>query len=94
MPRTTNNVSAHRRRKKYMLQARGYYGSRSKTYRAARQTVERAMAFSFAHRKQKKRRMISTTANLLTVCIRQIFKSTVKHWHILPGMILRRLLNW
>jgi len=45
----------HRRRKDYMLKARGYYGSRSKTYRAARQTVERAMAFSFAHRKQKKR---------------------------------------
>ncbi|HNQ39820.1 MAG TPA: 50S ribosomal protein L20 [Candidatus Cloacimonas sp.] len=59
MPRTTNNVSAHRRRKKYMLQARGYYGSRSKTYRAARQTVERAMAFSFAHRKLKKRQFRS-----------------------------------
>ncbi|CAO80426.1 50S ribosomal subunit protein L20 [Candidatus Cloacimonas acidaminovorans str. Evry] len=42
-----------------MLQARGYYGSRSKTYRAARQTVERAMAFSFAHRKQKKRQFRS-----------------------------------
>jgi len=55
MPRITNNVAAHRRRKDYMLKARGYYGSRSKTYRAARQTVERAMAFSFAHRKQKKR---------------------------------------
>ena len=48
MPRITNNVAAHRRRKGYMLKARGYYGSRSKTYRAARQTVERAMAFSFA----------------------------------------------
>ena len=55
MPRVTNNVAAHRRRKKYMLAARGYFGRRSKTYRMARQTVERAMAFAFAHRKQKKR---------------------------------------
>ena len=55
MPRITNNVAAHRRRKKYMLAARGYFGSRSKTYRIARQTVERGLAFAFRDRKQKKR---------------------------------------
>lgn len=55
MPRATNNVAAHRRRKKYMLAARGFFGRRGTIYRAARQTVERGMAFSFAHRKQKKR---------------------------------------
>lgn len=55
MPRTTNNVAAHRRRKGYLLAARGNFGSRGKTYRLARQTVERGMAFAFAHRKQKKR---------------------------------------
>lgn len=55
MPRATNNVASHRRRKKYLLKARGYFGQRGNTYRLARQTVERAMAFSFAHRKQKKR---------------------------------------
>jgi len=38
-----------------MLNARGYFGNRSKTYRVARQTVERAMVFAFAHRKLKKR---------------------------------------
>ncbi|MDD5315991.1 MAG: 50S ribosomal protein L20, partial [Candidatus Cloacimonetes bacterium] len=59
MPRITNNVAAHRRRKKYLLAARGYFGRRSKTYRVARQTVERAMAFSFAHRKLKKRQFRS-----------------------------------
>lgn len=59
MPRATNNVAAHRRRKKYMLAARGYFGRRSKTYRVARQTVERGLAFSFAHRKLKKRQFRS-----------------------------------
>ncbi len=59
MPRSRNNVAAHRRRKKYMLSARGYFGRRSKTYRIARQTVERGMAFSFAHRKLKKRQFRS-----------------------------------
>jgi large subunit ribosomal protein L20 len=42
-----------------MLKARGYFGRRSKTYRVARQTVERAMAFAFAHRKLKKRQFRS-----------------------------------
>jgi len=59
MPRSTNNVAAHRRRKAYMLKARGYFGCRSKTYRVARQTVERAMQFQFAHRKLKKRQFRS-----------------------------------
>lgn len=55
MPRATNNVAAHRRRKSYLKAARGYFGARSKTYRVARQTVERGMAFAFSGRKQKKR---------------------------------------
>lgn len=55
MPRATNNVASHRRRKKYLLAARGYFGRRGTSYRAARQTFERGMAFAFAHRKQKKR---------------------------------------
>ena len=55
MPRATNNVAAHRRKKKYLLAARGYFGHRGNSYRAARQTIERGMAFAFAHRKQKKR---------------------------------------
>lgn len=59
MPRAKNNVAAHRRRKKYMLAARGYFGRRGTTYRMARQTVERGMAFSFAHRKLKKRQFRS-----------------------------------
>jgi len=55
MPRSTNNVAAHRRRKGYLKAARGYFGARSKTYRVARQTVERGMVFAFIGRKQRKR---------------------------------------
>lgn len=55
MPRATNNVAAHRRKKKYLLKARGFFGHRGTSYRTARQTIERGMAFAFAHRKQKKR---------------------------------------
>jgi len=35
--------------------AKGYRGSRSKLYRTARETVERALCFAYRDRKQKKR---------------------------------------
>jgi large subunit ribosomal protein L20 len=55
MPRSTNNVAAHRRHKKYLKAARGYYGARSKLYRTARQAVEKGLAYAYRDRKQKKR---------------------------------------
>ena len=45
MPRITNNVAAHRRRKKYMLNARGYFGNRIKTYRATDKLLKEQWSF-------------------------------------------------
>lgn len=44
-----------RRHKKYLKLAKGYRGSRHTLYRTARETVERALAFAYRDRKQKKR---------------------------------------
>ena len=55
MSRSTNNVAAHRRHKKYLKAARGYFGARSKLYRTARQAVERGWCYAYRDRKQKKR---------------------------------------
>ena len=55
MSRATNNVASHRRHKKYLKAARGYFGARSKLYRTARQAVERGWAYAYRDRKQKKR---------------------------------------
>ena len=38
-----------------MALAKGYRGARSKLYRTARETVERALCFAYRDRKQKKR---------------------------------------
>ncbi|MDY0274995.1 MAG: 50S ribosomal protein L20 [Desulfomicrobium sp.] len=53
--RVKRGKSAHRRHKKYLELAKGYRGSRSKLYRTARETVERALCFAYRDRKQKKR---------------------------------------
>lgn len=55
MPRATNNVAAKKRHKKYLRAAKGYWGARSKTYKIARQTVEKGLTYAFRDRKAKKR---------------------------------------
>ncbi|MBD3169733.1 MAG: 50S ribosomal protein L20 [candidate division Zixibacteria bacterium] len=55
MSRATNNVAARRRRKKILKAARGNYGGRSKLYRTAKETVQKGMAYSYIHRRVRKR---------------------------------------
>lgn len=57
MPRATNAVARHRRKKKYLRAARGYWGARSKLWRIAKNAVERGWAYSYRDRKQRKREM-------------------------------------
>ena len=55
MARVKGALNARKRHKKVLKLARGYRGARSKQYRIAKQSVMKAMAFSFAGRKQTKR---------------------------------------
>ncbi|HEX5132915.1 MAG TPA: 50S ribosomal protein L20 [Candidatus Krumholzibacteria bacterium] len=55
MPRTKNTVAGRERRKKILKQAKGYRGGRRTLYRTARETVERALAYAYRDRKQRKR---------------------------------------
>ena len=55
MPRTKGGYKTRRRRKRVLKQAKGYWGARRKLYGVAKETVDRALAFAFAGRKQKKR---------------------------------------
>jgi large subunit ribosomal protein L20 len=55
MPRSKNNVAAHRRHKKVLKKARGNYGARSKLYRTALETVNKGMKYAYRDRRNKKR---------------------------------------
>ena len=55
MPRATNNPAAKARRKKYLKQAKGFVGGKSNQYVAARESVERALAYAYRDRRNKKR---------------------------------------
>ena len=55
MARIKGAVKSRKKHKRTLKLARGYFGARSKQYRVAKQAVMRAMASSFAGRKQTKR---------------------------------------
>jgi large subunit ribosomal protein L20 len=55
MPRTKGGPKTRRRHKKTMKLAKGYVGGRRKTYRQARETVERGLTYAYRDRKQRKR---------------------------------------
>ena len=55
MPRATNNPAAKARRKKYLKRAKGFVASKGTTYRQAREAVDRALAYAYRDRRNKKR---------------------------------------
>ena len=55
MARIKGGLNAKKRHNRTLKLAKGYRGSRSKQYRIAKQSVMRALASSYAGRKQKKR---------------------------------------
>ncbi len=55
MPRSKNNVAAHKRHKKVLKRARGNYGARGRLYRTALETVNKGLMYAYRDRRAKKR---------------------------------------
>ena len=55
MPRVKRGVVAHRRHKKILKLAKGYYGARSRIFRVAKQAVTKAGQYAYRDRRQRKR---------------------------------------
>ncbi|MBC8401723.1 MAG: 50S ribosomal protein L20 [Candidatus Marinimicrobia bacterium] len=55
MPRANSSVPRHRRRRKVVKQAKGYYGARSRTFKSAKDAVIRAGLYAYRDRRQRKR---------------------------------------
>ena len=55
MPRAVSGVVSRKRRKKVLKQAKGFRGAHGKTFRKAREAINRALCFAYADRRVKKR---------------------------------------
>lgn len=55
MARVKRGVTARKRHKKVLKEAKGYYGARSRVYRTAKQAVIKAGQYAYRDRRQRKR---------------------------------------
>ena len=55
MPRVKRAVSAHKKRRVILNRANGYYGAKSRTYRAAKEQVQHSLQYQYRDRRNKKR---------------------------------------
>ena len=71
MPRANSSVPRHKRQRKIVKQAKGYYGVRKSNFRAAKDAVERSMQFSYRDRRQKKRTIRSLWIIRINAAVRE-----------------------
>jgi large subunit ribosomal protein L20 len=55
MPRAKGGFKTRRRRKKTLERAKGYYSSKSRLFRIAKQAVDRSLLYAYRDRKVRKR---------------------------------------
>ncbi len=59
MPRVKRGTKRRQKRKKILDRASGYFLTKSKLYRAAKEAVDRGLKFAYSGRKQRKRQFRS-----------------------------------
>lgn len=55
MSRVKRGVNARKKRRKLLKLARGYYGAKSRSYRAAKEQLLHSLSYSYRDRRNKKR---------------------------------------
>ncbi len=55
MPRVKRAVTAKKKRRTILSKAKGYYGAKSRSYRAAKEQVQHSLQYAYRDRRNKKR---------------------------------------
>jgi large subunit ribosomal protein L20 len=55
MSRVKRSVSARKKRRVVLSRAKGYYGAKSRSYRAAKEQVQHSLQYAYRDRRNKKR---------------------------------------
>ncbi|MCL4079256.1 50S ribosomal protein L20 [Coriobacteriia bacterium Es71-Z0120] len=55
MPRVKRGVTAKKKRRTVLERAKGYYGAKSRSYRAAKEQVQHSLQYQYRDRRNKKR---------------------------------------
>ena len=71
MPRANSSVPRHRRHRKLIKQAKGYFGTRKSNYRTAKDAVQKGLQYAYRDRRQKKRNFRSLWIARINAAVRQ-----------------------
>ncbi|MCD6233836.1 MAG: 50S ribosomal protein L20 [Candidatus Marinimicrobia bacterium] len=71
MPRANSSVPRHRRHKKILKMAKGYWGARSRLYKTAKEAVERGWLYAYRDRRRKKRDFRRLWITRINAAVRQ-----------------------
>jgi len=71
MPRSRNLVAAKAKKKKIFKLAKGYFGRRKNVWTVAKNAVEKALQYSYIHRKTKKREIRSLWIQRINDAVRE-----------------------
>ncbi len=71
MPRANSSVPRHRRHKKILKLAKGYWGARSRLYKTAKESVERGWLYAYRDRRRKKRDFRRLWITRINAAVRQ-----------------------
>ena len=71
MPRANSSVPRHKKHRKIIKQAKGYYGVRKSNYRAAKDAVEKGLLYAYRDRRQRKRNFRSLWIIRINAAVRE-----------------------
>ncbi len=71
MSRVTSGKVTHARHKKVLKAAKGYYGARSRSFRVAKQAVDKANQYATRDRKQRKRNFRALWIQRINAAVRE-----------------------
>ncbi|MDP4222443.1 MAG: 50S ribosomal protein L20 [Bacteroidota bacterium] len=71
MPRSVNSVASRARKKKVLKQTKGNFGSRKNVFTVAKNTLDKALGYSYRDRKKKKGEFRSLWIQRINAGVRQ-----------------------
>ena len=83
MPRTTKGAARRRAKKRLLKRAKGYFGSRSKLWRVAKQSRMKADQYAYRDRRTKKRQIRRLWITRISAACRQ---RDITYSHFVGGL--------
>ena len=71
MPRANSSVPRHRKHRKLIRQAKGYFGARKSNYRTVKDALAKAWSYAYRDRRQKKRDFRRLWITRINAAVRQ-----------------------